>query len=131
MQAGGGILSDCQWDSESQQYLDGVSAAPVWLRRVFGDDFFATVVLADAKSDRCLEAIKDLPELRELRTISKQITDTGLENIKGLSRLERLRLANAQVSDAGMEHLKGLTQLRYLDWGALQSRMLGWNAWPD
>ena len=26
VQAGGGILSDCQWDSESQQYLDGVSA---------------------------------------------------------------------------------------------------------
>ena len=65
---------------------------PLWLRRLFGDDFFVTVVLAEVKNDGGLEAVRNLPQLRELRVKGQDVTDAGMENIKGLRRLECLRL---------------------------------------
>lgn len=116
LETGGGVLSDCQWDYQSQRLLVGEPGVPLWLRRLFGDDFFVTVVLAEVKNDGGLEAVRNLPQLRELRVKGQDVTDAGMENIKGLRRLECLRFWGAsQLSDASMENVGELTRLRHLD----------------
>ena len=92
----------------------------VWLRRVLGEDFFATVDQANLTNSEATDGdvegfIKGLTQLWSLYLNGTQVTDAGLENLKGLTQLQGLHLGGTQVGDAGLEHLKGLTQLQWLN----------------
>jgi hypothetical protein len=92
---------------------------PAWLRNLLGENFFATVVEVHFASplltDRGLEHLKGLSQLRWLDLPGTQVTDSGLEHLKGLKQLQILSLNDTKVTDAGLQHLKGLPQLEWLD----------------
>jgi hypothetical protein len=91
---------------------------PVWLRKLVGDDFFASVegVHLDEmfETDIALPYLRELPRLWELHLENTQVTEAGLEHLKGLTQLRWLSLANTHVTDAGLQHLAGLTHLEQL-----------------
>ncbi len=89
--AGGGVTYDYEVDA-SDEYIQGAEPAePVWLRRLLGDDFFATPT--------------------GVGFLFSQDTDTALEHLRGLPQLSSLYLGSCKVTDAGLEHLRGLTKL--------------------
>jgi hypothetical protein len=119
-------------------------SAPAWLRRLLGDEFFASVTEVDWGgewgSDEGLENLKALNQLQrldlgggivtdvglenverldQLQTLDLMdlfhVTDAGLEHLQGLNHLVDLNLCNTRVTDAGLKHLKGLKQLQRLD----------------
>jgi hypothetical protein len=117
--AGGTVGYDYEVDKTNMFIVqEAEPPAPPWLEWLFGDDFFADVVLVDVYEpdfgDADVEHLKDLTELRSLQLSSTQVTDAGLEHLKGLANLTDLRLHHTQVTDAGLEHLRGLTKLKAL-----------------
>jgi hypothetical protein len=120
------------------------SAAPDWLMRLLGEDFFCTVTkvhvdkavtasdwelselepLTDVDclyanrmsiTDAALVHFKGMTKLEYLYLNRACITDAGLKDIAAFSRLRELNLSKTQVSDAGLTNLKGLKQLKLLD----------------
>jgi hypothetical protein len=110
---------------------------PLWLRKLFGDDFFRTVelvyvesdadfehlkqldqlkrlVCSDAITERGLAQLKELRQLRDLDLMNSVAAAPGIKHIATLTRLEELNLSSTDVGDAELECLKGMTQLRYL-----------------
>jgi len=109
---GGFVLYD--WENADQEGPPG----PAWLRRLFGDDFFARMIW----SDICGQEVTDgslvyLDPLADLEFVdlsgAEKITDNGLCHLKALSHLRALVLG-AGVTDQAVGHLKELTQLREL-----------------
>jgi hypothetical protein len=105
---------------------------PEWLRRLLGEDFFASVRSVEfghpdlikglgfsgelpVLRDDTLKNLESLPKLRSL-SLSYQpgITDAGLVHLRGLQELEELDLSSTAVGDGGLEHLGQLAQLRNL-----------------
>lgn len=98
-----------------------------WLQRVFGDDFFKSVVHVELSRPRefnrhvgDLTYLKGLTDLQGLDLTDTQVSDAGMEHLKGLTKLHILGLGGTQVSDAGLEHLKGLANLEVLSLGGTQ-----------
>jgi hypothetical protein len=93
----------------------GPPPGPVWLRELLGDDFFASVALADLDrtpvADAELVSLQALPQVQNVSLSNTQITGAGLVHLKGLSELLMLSLDNTQITDAGLEYLKGMPQL--------------------
>ncbi|MGO8688343.1 MAG: hypothetical protein ACLQLG_01800 [Thermoguttaceae bacterium] len=91
---------------------------PAWLRKLLGDDLFASVTwvrLSDSDvSDAALEYLKGLARLEILDLNRTNVSDAGLQHLKGLTQLRELCLGGTKVSDAGLENLMGLTQLQKL-----------------
>jgi hypothetical protein len=89
---------EVEYDYEALQSPDPFAPkappGPEWLRKLFGQDFFATVVVANFGSS--------------------SVTDAGLEHLKGMTQLQGLDIHDTQVSDVGLEHVKRLTQLQEL-----------------
>ena len=109
---GGFVLYD--WENADSEEPPG----PAWLRKLFGDDFFARVLWSDINGHKVndgslvyLESLADL-EFVDLSG-AMQITDNGLAHLKALSRL-RVLVLGAGVTDKGVGHLKELTKLREL-----------------
>jgi hypothetical protein len=95
------------------------SSVPRWARAVFGDDFFFTVVAADAYHQRTFDDhaaayLQELPNLEAIELNGTQITDAGLAHLAGLTNLRELLLTDEQITDAGLSHLKRLPNLELL-----------------
>lgn len=67
-----------------------------------------------AVTDKDVEAIGSLVELRELYLHRTNITDVSLANISKLGSLQVLHLRNTRVTDQGLEKLKALSNLQEL-----------------
>jgi hypothetical protein len=92
-------------------------ASPIWLWNLLGHDFFHDVTAVYVNSDKGLGYLDDLPRLQSLyissHTNSSDITDRGLEQIKGLTNLKNLVLKNTNVTDAGIKDIqKALPNLK-------------------
>ena len=114
---GGWVAYDYQLDHIIPVIPGIESPRPVWLRKILGDDFCCTVVLAEPRDDASMLILKDLSGIRQLVLQDSQVTDTGLEHLKGLTQLKTLYILGPNVTEAGLEHIKGLTQLEKLDLG--------------
>jgi hypothetical protein len=123
-------------------YLDGgPRLVPNWLRKSFGDDFFAELEgvgfdapesgagLAQLRGfttlrslylretqvkDDALANLRELTNLSELSLNGTPVTDAGLAHIHKLTNLETLCLLGTQVTDDGLIHLRGLKNLQFL-----------------
>ena len=84
---------------------------PAWMRKLLGEDFFATVIYANVRNDEEMEHLKELKNLELLALSGTQFTDVDLEHMNELTKLETLILSNTRVTDEGLRHLKELTNL--------------------
>jgi hypothetical protein len=67
-------------------------------------------------TDRTLEHLRGMDQLRELDLNDTKVTDEGLAVLDALPRLEVVRLARTKISDAGFrKHLAGKESLLKLD----------------
>jgi hypothetical protein len=115
--------------NKSGDIVGGRPKGPIWLRSLFGDDFFGDVVGVFSFyevspnfrsrripiTDAGLEHVQRLPRLHWMHLTHTQITDGGLVHLKELHQLDDLSLAKTEITDAGLHHLEGLTQLRFLN----------------
>ena len=68
--------------------------------------------------DADLQALSDLPSLRELQLDHTNITDRATVYLAGCPRLRVLGFRQVQITDASLPNIAKLTQLRELDlWG--------------
>jgi hypothetical protein len=99
----------------------GPPPGPVWLRELFGDDFFASVAAVELNrtpvTDAELVSLQGMPQLQNASLGDTQVTDAGLVHLKGLTQLLMLSLDNTQITDVALEHLKGMPQLVFLSLG--------------
>ena len=79
---------------------------PAWLRKMLGDNFFATVIMATVWNKAELGRLKELTNLEWLYLIETQVTDAGLEHLKELTNLETLILLETQVTEEGVKKLQ-------------------------
>ncbi len=120
----GSVNYDYQWHAPS-----GVAAQPPgpgWLRKLVGDDFFASVaaIHLDGPSmggptkevtDADMAHLAHFTELEQaLIEGQPRVTDAGVAHLVELTQLEVLSLIGPQVSDRGLKHLSGLTNLKSL-----------------
>ena len=96
-------------------------AAPKWLRRALGDEYFQEVVYVDLLREarpvtwEVLGLLRELPHLRLLVFHAGYVTDEGDRNIAGLTGLKTLEIWDAKgLGDAGIAHLAGLKYLTRL-----------------
>jgi hypothetical protein len=96
---------------------------PVWLRKLLGDDFFATVDGVTVRTDAGMRQLDDLPQLLNVRVLPagsigaapEKLTDAGITHLEGLTRLATLQLQHTAMTDAGVASFKGLTELNILE----------------
>ena len=89
---------------------------PLWLRRLLGDDFFATVTDAFVTSDGDFKYLEQLDQLKQLRC-GLDVTEAGLAHLKDLRQLRKLDLMGRRVAGVEFEHVAVLTQLEDLNLG--------------
>jgi Leucine-rich repeat (LRR) protein len=65
-------------------------------------------------TDRALNGLGKLKDLRTLSLGSEEVTEAGLKELAGLQELRRLNLNGTKVTDAGVKHLAGLSRLQVL-----------------
>lgn len=93
---GGSVMYDFE--------LRGSSAppGPKWLRTYCGDDYFArveSVLFWDPQtSDRALDCLTNLHELKRVDLDGTQVTDAGMTRLEHLTKLRQLSLRDTQVS---------------------------------
>jgi hypothetical protein len=112
-----------QYDTGDGDMLDPFGSVipkkPEWLRKLLGDDFFATATLVDLSGNKDTDAglvhLRGMTGLRVLTLNDSDVTDAGLAHLRGLTKLEGLDLRNAKATDAGLVHLQGLKKLEVLD----------------
>jgi hypothetical protein len=105
-----------------EQVPGSAPPGPDWMRRLFGEDFFATAVGVALErklngpvvTDAALVHVKALHQLEWLALDDAQITDDGLQQINGMTQLRYLWLSHTPITDLGLEHLKGMTGLQLL-----------------
>jgi len=113
-QNGGRIVYDYEVDSSGNPINGAEPPGPAWLRRVLGDEFFATVIGATVTTSADMKNVWELSTLRSLGVFTVPITDIDLEGIEELSQLKSLDLCFTNITDAGLKHLKSLSQLEDL-----------------
>jgi hypothetical protein len=125
------------WVHYDYEFVNGTLAsgrapwAPVWLRRVLGEELFRNVrqvsLVYDNSTgkrfdnpniqpcDELLRKLAKLPGLQELLLHGTQVTDEGLRHIGRMTDLEKLFIWDARsVTDAGIKHLSDLKKLQYI-----------------
>jgi hypothetical protein len=114
---GGMVYYHDQFKREDfRNYSNRKPPGPQWVRRLFGDDFFANVAvvrLSQEMRDADIAQLRTMPRLREIIGWSS-ITDSGLTNICQISTLKRLDLHHAKITDSGLRQLCGLPRLESL-----------------
>jgi len=119
--AGGRIFFDNQVrDDMGRLKGEKEPPAPLWFRKLVGDDFYRDAVAVDllcsaVDDERSVEHLKSLTKLEALTLAGTKSSDTALEHITGLRNLKYLVLRNTQVTDNGLKHLKGLADLGSLE----------------
>ena len=111
------VQYDWEFDAGGNPLLTARPSGPAWLRTLLRDDFFSDVSdmsFGTDATDKSLEHLDGLTQLRCLFLGSTQVTDKGLEHLTGLTQIQTLWLSDTQVTDKGLEHLTGLTKLRTL-----------------
>jgi hypothetical protein len=109
---GGFVYYDYQFDKRYPEspHWDGPPSGPTWLRRLLGDDFFASVagmvLIRSEVTDADLEPIRALPELRMLEIGDTSSTDAALEILKGLRKLEVLGIGGTKITENGEKALQ-------------------------
>jgi hypothetical protein len=93
---------------------------PAWLRRVFGDDFFAQVVTVAFARDMQVDAaalaqFETLTSTRDIYLVGTTVTDAGLALVRECKNLKVLDLKETSVTDVGVSQLGGLANLEFLD----------------
>ena len=58
------------------------------------------------QTDKALEGVKDLPQLRRLHLFSKRVTDVGLRDLEQMDQLETLYIEQTQVTEQGVRKLQ-------------------------
>ena len=129
---GRGVEYDWQTDSQGVYRPNAKPPAPAWLRRLLGDDLFATVTEAytdieggytpiiigplprEKVTDALVERLEGLRQLRRLDLYGADVSDAGMEHFKRLTQLQSLGLSGTKITDAGLECVEGLTQLQSL-----------------
>ena len=110
----GGILHfDYQRDAQGRDIPSGEPAAPQWLRRAVGEDYFRRVVTVDFNfgggdkaTDEDLAVFRSLPDVTILELNNNpDVSDAGLEHLSGLSKLRVLYLHRSNVKGPGIRHL--------------------------
>lgn len=82
------------YDSIKSNEARTTPSGPIWLRRLFGDNFFSEVSIVFLRG--------------------RTVTDSDIEPLTALTHLQQLNLAGTNVTDAGLGDLEGLTQLSWL-----------------
>jgi hypothetical protein len=113
----GRVRYDCESNAFGQGVRRAKPPAKTWLRRLFGDDMFDTVVEVVTWEDAALEHIKHLPGLQSLDFYcGVGVTDKGLAQLREVPQLRKLRFGGGEtVTEAGMANLRFLTHLHGLD----------------
>jgi len=130
IQAWGGWVSyDYEIDEDGAEVAGSEPTGPAWLRRLCGDDFFATPTAVDLDrtsiNDSHLVLLEVLIALEALDLSDTQITDAGLHHIKSLASLKSLSLAGTPITGSGLAHLKGMTEIREAFLGGSQMSDFG------
>jgi hypothetical protein len=93
--------------------------APDWIRRLFGQGRFQSVVMVHLEHRKFLSqdlaSLEDLPDLERLYLAGSSVDDQGLTHVRELKKLRRMSLWRTKVTDDGMANLAGLTRLEALD----------------
>jgi hypothetical protein len=138
----GRVLYDFQLSESSHFDLQRRSRVPKWLLDGLGVDYFHSVVAVDLDSpmvtDRTLQDVARLRQIRYLIISDSTITNAGLSHlgrlpclrslninnshvnndslpaIVSLSQLEELIIQDAPITDNGLRHLRNMTGLRKL-----------------
>ena len=120
--AGGRVFYDYQLDPSGRSMPTATPPGPPWLRKLGGDNLFATVTRLEVQNrselgDTEMDAVRRFPQLQTLDLGWTKITDAGLAQLRGLAQLQELNLGGTKIGDAGLEHLQALGQLQilYLD----------------
>ncbi len=84
-------------------------------------DLFGNIIELDFSknrrvTDRELEHLKGLSQLRRLYLFRTSITDAGLEDLKGLGQLRVIELLDTNVTDAGVKRLQQALPTCVIDW---------------
>jgi hypothetical protein len=93
---------------------------PIWLTRLFGDDFFADVAYVQLLDDRVTdETLRQIARLSNLNSLympnSDRVTDQGLAFLGDMTTLETLTVAFPLATDDGLVHLQRLSNLADLN----------------
>jgi hypothetical protein len=117
--AGGLAYYDWECNADGAPQPSRTPPEPAWLRRLFGDDFFATVVAVELDdpetSDATVEQLRALPQVRFLMIRSSVVSNAALPPISGLTRLRKLTLTQCRITDAALQRLECLPHLQWLD----------------
>ncbi|MEX0711148.1 MAG: hypothetical protein WD278_02285 [Pirellulales bacterium] len=124
---GGRLRFDYEVDTAGQKKKNAKPAAPAWLRKAVGEDYFRTVVTADVAwggrvtaqhsqvSNRDLAVFKKLSGVTTLELGGHlTITDHGLVHLAELNTLRVLYLYRTGVTGPGLQHLSSLLNLESL-----------------
>ena len=107
--AGGTVHYDYQTDPSRSFTPDAEPAAPRWLRKLIGDDFFRDVVDVDLNrtriNDELLIRLNDLPKIKRLNLAYTSVSDAGFERLSGLRHLRGVILGETRVTDRTLAHL--------------------------
>ena len=114
LRSGGWVFYDYEADEFGDFPQHPGSPGPKWLTKLVGRDFFACVVNVSFSTDKGLEYLCELPEVRRVSLSNTGVTDGELRHLEGLVHLRQLYLCNLTVTDAGLTHLKGLARLETL-----------------
>ena len=80
------------------------------------DNPVVAVFLSNTRAtDKALEHLKGLVDIKSLALNNTEITDAGLVHLSGLVSLEHLYLNDTAIGDVGLEHIRGLANIRGLD----------------
>jgi len=110
--------ADIRYDWEAKQN-GGEPPGPSWLRKMLGDDFFASGVQVrffkfGTVTDAALAPLERLDDVDLLWSRATRITDAGLRHIAHLKNLKALALTGSQVTDAGLKEFAELDNLKTL-----------------
>ena len=109
------LAYDYEIDASGELIYQARSHVPQCLRELFGEDYFANVIYAEAcdeflrrsrVTDDDLQLLQDVPHLQILRLWQSTITDAGLRHIAKLKGLKRLILIHTKVTNAGIAKLQ-------------------------
>jgi hypothetical protein len=100
---------------------------PVWLRKLFGDDYFSSVWyveilrtqfddgwLVHQVNDEWLVHLEPLSDLTAVCIPNAKITDTGVQYLTRFKKISFMNLTRTKMTDAGLAHCNRLTGLKDL-----------------
>jgi len=111
----GQISYDWQFDAGGFARPNAQPPEPEWLRRLFGDDFYQSVVEVDLHAAVMTQA-EMLEHLECGFEDNVPFTDSDLKNLKALHQLKVLRLNSTQITEDGLQNLvERLNELQFLE----------------